>query len=209
MLVLSSGPDFRVALAFVSAVLGFFAFVPYIRDTLAWRTRPQRASWFIWSVLSAVALAAQIAEGANTSVIFTASQFLATTLIFGLSVRRGVGGLGSRIDAAFLALAGTGLAVWYATDVPLYALGITIFVSALGGAITVAKCYLKPATETLNTWLLSAFAAFLAVVAAGTDPGALAYPAYLFILYLGIVVAWLAGRRRAERALRQMPPWAV
>lgn len=63
--------------ALLALLLSLLAFFSYIRDTIACRTQPQRASWLIWSVLSSIAFFTQVAEGATTSLWFIGAQFRA------------------------------------------------------------------------------------------------------------------------------------
>lgn len=180
-----------------SGIVGALAYVPYIRNTLAGRTRPQRASWLIWSVLSAIALCSQIWEGATTSLWFSAVMVSGTFIVFLLSIRYGVGGWIDRRDMWVLALAALGVVAWVLTQDAIYALAMTISISLLGGVVTVAKAYAIPKSETLSKWVLSLVSSALALVAVGAvDPVLMAYPAYLLVLNVAIIAAMLLGRGR-------------
>lgn len=183
----------------LSAGLSVAAFLPYIRDTIRRDCVPQRASWFIWSVLSSISLGSQVFEGATTSLWFAAAQVAGTLAVFTLSLFYGFGRLTSRIDFMVILLAGGGLYIWYLTENSVYALAISISVSLLGGAVTVAKAYLHPQTETLSTWCICLLASFFAILAVGElDPVLLAYPLYILVLNSAIVCAILKGRQRAR-----------
>ncbi len=180
-----------------SAVLSCFAYVPYVLDTIAGRTHPQRASWLIWSVLGSIALGSQIFEGAGPSLWFAAIQVGGTALIFLMSITRGNGTFLRRTDGFVLAAAGIGLVLWALTDTAVYALAITITISLLGGVVTVRKAYLFPHTETLAMWFTSFIAAGFAIAAVGAwNWVLLAYPLYLLVLNGAIVGAMLHGRTR-------------
>ncbi|MEL7012179.1 MAG: hypothetical protein AAFO72_02750 [Pseudomonadota bacterium] len=188
--------DLYTLLGIVSAALSTWAFCPYILNTLRGRTKPQRASWLIWSVLSSIAFVLQIYEGAIESAWFVGSQAFGTVTVFLLSLRYGSGNLLGRQDAAVLIVALMGLIAWKLTDTPAYALAIIIGISALGGSVTVTKSYRFPSSETLTTWVLFAVASFLAVIPVQTAGWMLlAYPLYLFVLYTAIVLAILFGQR--------------
>ncbi|WP_415919404.1 hypothetical protein [Tateyamaria sp. SN6-1] len=183
-----------------SAVLAFCAYLPYMRDVLRGVTQPQRASWLIWSLLSSIALAAQVYEGASTSLWFAGSQVASTWIVFLLSIARGQGAFLSRPDERALWLATVGIVIWYFTDNAVYALALTITISLLGGVLTVTKAYQDPESETLSTWVLSFGAACLAILSVGTlDWALLAYPLYLFVLKTAIITAILLGRSSANR----------
>lgn len=183
--------------ALYAAVLSSLAFLPYIIDTLRGGTRPQRASWLIWSILGSIAFFSQAFEGATHSLWFAGIQVSGTILVFAMSIRRGVGGFLTKGDRLVLCLAGGGLVAWYLTETAVYALMITISISILGGTVTICKAFKVPQSETMATWLLSFVASVCAILAVGRfDWVLLAYPLYLFALNGAIVLAIIAGRMR-------------
>ena len=191
----------------LAAVLSACAYVPYIADTITGRTRPQRASWLIWSVLGSIAVASQIAEGASSPLWFAVVQVGATIVIFALSTRRGSGTYLTRSDGVVLAIAGLGLILWWVTDRAAYALAITISISLIGGLPTALKAYKDPETETLSTWLLSMVASLFALLAVGSfDLVLLAYPLYVLTLYAVFVSAIYLGRSTVSTT--DLPPAA-
>lgn len=189
--------DVLIYFGILSGILSTFAYVPYVIDTAARRTTPQRASWLIWSVLGSIAFFSQLYEGAGESLWFAGVQVTGTVIVFGLSVRFGVGGFLDRRDCLVLLCAAAGLALWYVTESAVYALAITVSISLLGGSVTVLKAFRDPASETLATWFLSFIAATCAVFSVGAlDWVILAYPLYLFTLNGAIVMAVLLGRMK-------------
>lgn len=187
--------DVMLYAGIASGVLSTFAYLPYIIDTVAKRTRPQRASWLIWSVLGSIAFCSQVYEGATDSLWFAGVQVSGTIIVFSLSVFLGAGGFLSRSDLIVLLAATVGLVLWYFTETSVYALAITISISLLGGAVTIVKAFRDPGSETMSTWFLSMLASVCAVLAVGRiDWVILAYPLYLFTLNGGIVMAMLLGR---------------
>lgn len=200
--ILKSAQDDGVmrTLGIASALLATYAFVPYVRDVLARRTEPQKACWLIWSVLSSIALASQVAEGGTDSVWFSAIQVVGTVTVFLISLRHGGGPMMRAGDGFVLWLASLGLVLWAWTDNSVYALIISIAISMLGGWVTIKKAYYYPESETLSTWVMSCVAAALAILAIGSvDIVLMAYPLYLFTLYALIVGAITLGRARAAR----------
>ena len=188
--------------AVLAFLLSALAFLPYIRDTIALKTQPQRASWMIWSTLSSIAFFTQISEGATSSLWFIGAQCACSVSIFLLSIWYGSGSYLSRRNLTIFAAAGVGLAMWYALDAAVYALSMIIAISALGGYATVTKAYRAPESETLSTWVMLVAASVCGVASVGVlDWMHLAYPVYLFGLYGAIVLAVFLGRSRAGAAL--------
>jgi len=181
-------------LGLTAAVLSFVAYIPYAIDTAAGRTRPQRASWLIWSVLSIIAFSVQFYEEASTSLWFAGSQAIASVLIFGLSLRKGTGSIFNSSDYITLVIAGVGVLLWYLTETAAYTLMITITISLLGGVATATKAWHDPESETLMTWVISLVASVLAILSVGeSDLMLLAYPIYLLVLNLLLIGAILFG----------------
>lgn len=182
-------------LAAVSATLGAMAYFPYLRDTHAGRTRPQRATWLIWTVLSAIAFAAQWHAGATHTLWFAGSQVLGCFLVFTMAISKGSSAIFSRTDCLVMLGAAAGLILWWHTDQPSYALAVTISISLAGGLLTVAKANRAPGTETLSKWVIAWIASGVAILSVGTvDWVLIAYPAYLLVLNSLIISAVLLGR---------------
>lgn len=186
----------------LSFCLGLLAFAPYLRDTLAGRTKPQRSSWLIWAVVASIALASQVAEGASHSLWFTTANWLMAVAVFGVAIRHGSGGGFARRDRVSLAAAFCILLLWYLTETAALALALAILVNCLGAWLTIQKAYLAPHSETLTTWGLAAVAAGLGAVSVGRlDPVLIAYPLFLLALRGTVVAAILLGRARRNAAV--------
>ena len=192
----------------LAGLLSMWAYIPYMRDTLAGRTRPDRACWLIWAVLASLSGASNLAEGASASLFFIGVQVAGTVAIFALSIPFGAGAYFCRWNSSLLAAAALGLGIWWMTSEPVWALAMSIGVSAIGGVNTVRKVFYAPETETRLTWQISALAAGLGIFAVGAiDPVLLAYPVYLLVLYLSILCAQTWGERRWDRVWMQSVVW--
>lgn len=179
-----------------SGFLSVVMYIPYLRDIFRHTTKPERASWLIWSMLGGIAFFSQLAKGATDSLWLTGVQTLGVFLIFLLSIRYGMGGLARR-DIIALVAAGVGLILWYVTNEAAIALIFVIIIDAIGGWLTALKAYEDPASETLITWLLSGTSGIFAALAVGSlNYVLLAYPIYIAIINYIVVAAIVLGRRR-------------
>lgn len=186
-------------LGLASGVLVGFSYLPYLKDIFLHTTKPERASWLIWSVLGSIAFFSQLAEGASWSLWLTALDTLGVFLIFILSIKYGVGGL-KRRDIIALIVAGIGLVLWYITRHAAIALYITILIDVAGASLTVIKAYEDPGSETLTTWLVIAAAGILGMLSVGTfNFVLLSYPFYIFLANFSVAIAILLGRARQAR----------
>ncbi len=170
--------------------------VPYVRDILLLKTKPERASWFIWTVLGFIAFFSQLAKGATDSLWLTAGQTFAVFIIVILSIKYGVGGFTKR-DIRALIGAGIGLILWFITKEAAWALILVIIVDSMGTLLTAIKSYEDPESETLSTWLMSGTSGIFGMLAVGTfEPILLAYPFYIVVANYLIVAMVLLGRKK-------------
>jgi hypothetical protein len=179
------------SLAGVTSVLDA---APYIRDVIGRSTRPHRGTWLIWSVLSILALTSQVADGASWSIAMVAADAALTSLIFVLSIQRGVGGVSSS-DATVLAIAAIGVAAWAVSSTPTVATIFVVFADTLAVGLMLPKTWRDPSSETLALYALGSLAGVLSALAVGRfDTSLLLFPVY-FALANAFLAAVIVGRR--------------
>jgi hypothetical protein len=186
------------ALGVAAALVGIADTIPYVRDTLRGSTRPHRGTWLVWSVLTVVVCFSQAADDASWSLLMASTQAVLITIIFALSLRRGVGGT-SHAEGAMLAIAAGGVAGWILADEPIVATACVLAADAIGVAMMVPKTYRDPHSETLATFALAGLSGALAAGAVGAlDVSLLLYPAYFCLVNAGL--ALLIHQRRVRIA---------
>jgi hypothetical protein len=164
---------------YLSGLVNIPGYPPYIRDVLKGTTKPERATWCIWSVLGLIAFFSQLAEGATHS----------------LSIWKGEGGLTGR-DIVCLGLASLGVGLWYVTRHAAYAICLVIVVDLIGAWLTIRKTYISPGSETLVSWMFSAAAGLFSILAVTQrDWAVYAYPVYNLLVCTSIVAAIMIGKR--------------
>ena len=186
------------ALVGVSVILFIVASPPYVLDTLKGKTKPERATWFIWSVLGLIAFVSQVKLGATWSVVYTGLDTLGSVSVFILSLRYGVGGW-TLLDRMALAIAVAGVAVSLIAHQPVIAILGVILADISGTILTVCKTYLAPDSETTVTWLLVGTGALCGLIAVGKfDLGLMLYPAYLTAANYAVPLTQFVGRSRSN-----------
>lgn len=184
----------------LSGILSALCYVPYVRGIIRGHVKPERASWLIWSVLTAMGFFSNLAIGATHSLWLPGVQGIGVIVVFLLSIKHGYGGLLKRDILTLIASALT-LVVWYFTRQPVVAVYLTTLIDAMGGYLTVIKSYEEPDTETPVTWAMSAVAGLFAVLSVGKlDVSLLAYPLYIFLINGAVFVAILLGRRARRQS---------
>lgn len=180
----------------LSGVLSALSYPPYIIAILKGKTKPERASWLIWSVLTAMGFFTQLGVGATHSLWLPGIQGIGVIIVFLLSLRYGFGGLLKR-DILTLIAAACILVTWYFTENAALAVYLVVVIDAMGAWLTVRKAYEYPESETLITWVLSGTGGFFGLLAVGVySLPLLSYPFYIFVCNFAVVVAILLGRRK-------------
>ena len=182
------------AIAILGIILQLVGFVPYIVDIFRGKTKPERASFWIFTLLIVITIAAQLSQGLTWATVLLMVWAFNTGFIALLSIKYGYGTF-KRRDFISVLVALVGVALWWVTDQPLIAALIVVAVDFAGFWLTLAKTWVAPHTETLIAWLLSGLGAVCALAAAGTvDPVQISYLLYSAIANLGIV--WMILYRR-------------
>ena len=191
------------AFGIVAGILQLVASAPYVRDILRGSTRPQRATWTIWTTLSFVVLASQWASGATWSLALVIGQTAACAVIFVLAMGRGVGGV-SRVELVLLGIAAIGIAGWQIADDPIIATCSVVVADLIGMALMLPKTYRSPGSETASTFAIGGVSTLFALAAIETLTPALAlYPAYILVADV-ILVTLIVLRRRALAVARSL-----
>ncbi len=186
--------DWHAILGLLSGLLIFFAVVPYIRDILKGETKPNAVSWFGWTLLLAIGLAAQIKEGASFSALLIAGDVLGTGVVFILSLKYGVAKY-SLLDKTSLALGLLAILLWSITKNPLVALVLSVLADFIVSIPTVRKSISDPLSETPSAFFMFAIAALMGIISTTKfDLANLLFPVYLLVINL--VIAGFSYRGR-------------
>lgn len=163
----------------ISGVVALAAFVPYVRGILRGQTRPNIASWWIWTTVGACLCASYLSVGSRTSIWTPIGYVIGPLLIAILSLRYGQKGR-TWLDSFCLLSATASLILWWWSGSAQLALGMNILVDACGALPTIRKTYQDPESEDRTAWLLFLLAGVLNLIA--VTPWTLvtaAYPVYL------------------------------
>ncbi|OGE84246.1 MAG: hypothetical protein A3B23_00430 [Candidatus Colwellbacteria bacterium RIFCSPLOWO2_01_FULL_48_10] len=200
LLAMIDSPDFRRYVGILAGVLTIIEFVPYIYSIVKGKTKPERASWSIWALVTAIGLASFYSSGARETIWMLVAYVAATITVSLLSIRYGVGGW-TKFDRYIIFSCALCLVVWWLTGSPLIALAMTITIDALAALPTIRKTYYHPESEDRLAWVISLSAGGLNLLAVEKwDFAHASYPIYLFIM-IGIVTELiLRPRHRRHRA---------
>jgi hypothetical protein len=180
--------------------VGVVGYAPYIKDIWKKTTKPDRIAWLIWTFEYTALFFAQASAGALWSLWLVGLQLVGVAIIFGLSLKYGVGRF-TRSTYLLLVIISASLVVWNMTDSAALAIIILLAVEASGVIITAVKTYKSPGSETLSFWYLIAAAGLLGVLAVepDTSPILYLYPVSLIVMSSSVIAASYLGGRRAQK----------
>ncbi len=190
-------PPFSVLAGWIAGVLSFLAFLPYIVAILRGQTRPNRATWWIWTTAGLVLGASYHFSGAETTIWVPVSYIVGPLVTALLSIRYGEGG-STPLDRGCFAGAGAGLLFWWWFNSPVVALVMTLGVDFAGAVPTIKKAYLAPHTEDRLAWALFIAGNAFNLLAVDRWEFAIAiYPVYMFLASGSIAALVLRPRPAA------------
>lgn len=186
--------QFRELAGDIAGGFFFLAFVPYIIDILRRRTKPNRATWLIWTILGVLILLSYKSIGAQDTLPVAIAGAIGPFAILFLSIRYGEGGT-SELDIAGLIGSAVGLGAWWFTTNPFIGLILFLLTDWVGAALTIAKTWEDPSGESLPAWLLWLASSVLQLVALSSwDIHFLIYP-LSFLISQSIQVLCIILRR--------------
>ena len=171
---------------------------PYFIDILKGKTKPQRTTWFIWSILGIIAFISQVQLRAHWSLVFAGFDSAGSLAVFILSLKYGVGGW-STTDKIALGIAAAGIVMSIVFNRPFVALFGVILADISGAVLTIQKTYKDPGSETTISWIFIGISSVFGALAVGKIVlGLLLYPIYLAGGNFAVATAIYLGRM-AER----------
>jgi hypothetical protein len=189
-------PEYRELAGMIGGGIFFAAFVPYFIDILRGRTKPQRATWIIWTILGVLILLSYKSVGAQNTIWVAIAGALCPAVILVLSIWRGVGG-SSKLDIAGLVGAAIGITAWWLTTSPFVGLVMFMLTDQVASVPTMVKLWHEPESESLPAWLLWLLSSIFQLFALeGWDLQVSIYPLSYLVGQIVIVALILRKYRR-------------
>ena len=185
-------------LGILAGVLDFVTNGIYIRSIVQGRTKPDRVTWWVLGLVSAMITISYYASGARETIWLPVAYTIGFLIIGALSLKYGEGpfrlNLLDRVAVAGALISGF---VWWLVRSPVPALFMNMLTEFVGLAPTINKAYRRPWTEDSAAWILGTLASFLNVLAIREWTFAIsAYPIYVFLTDAVIVYFILRKRNR-------------
>ncbi len=174
----------------------------YIWDTIRGQTRPNRVSWFMWSLAPLVAFAAELDKhvGLLALTTFMAGFCPLLILISSFVNKKSVWKL-TTFDFICGLLSLLGLSLWAITKEGNVAIIFAILADALAALPTLTKSYSDPESESWFAFFTAAISAAIALLTINNWTFAnYAFPLYLLLICSTLVI--LIKFKAAQKFLR-------
>lgn len=149
-------------LAITASVIIVFSVAPYIIDIIRGKSRPNIVSWFTWSLLTSIAMAAAFADHEPRTALLLLGETTGTLLVAVSGLKYGYAKL-SLFDGLCQAGAITGLILWLVFNSPTVATIAVITVDMLAALPTLKHSWVNPQEETWQTYMLVVIASVLTI----------------------------------------------
>ena len=188
--------DTKTAFGIVAGVIAFLAYIVYIVSIFKGESKPNRATWWIWSFMGLVIGVSYFFSGAENTIWVPLVEFLGPLSIAILSIKYGEGGLDDRTDIICLTGAIISIILWIIFDSPVVALVTNLVVDSFALIPTIKKSYLRPEGEDFWAWFGTGVADSLNLFAAERPSFAiLLYPIYMLVSDLIIILILLLKKK--------------
>lgn len=184
----------KIIFLILAAVITVGSAVPYARDILKGKTKPNIVSWITWTLLTGIATAAEIAASEYVAAIFTGSAVLETAIIVVLGLRHGYVKY-ERFDVICQISAVVGIILWQLFNSPAIGVLASVIIDFVGALPTIRHSWQKPGEETWTTYALSGLGGVLAIVAL-KDYNLISLPYAIYIVLINAAFSLIIVERK-------------
>ncbi|OGI68051.1 hypothetical protein A2738_02580 [Candidatus Nomurabacteria bacterium RIFCSPHIGHO2_01_FULL_42_15] len=188
--------DIKVVLGIIAGVIAFLAYIVYIISIFRGGSKPNRATWWIWSFMGLVIGISYYASGAVNTIWVPFVEFIGPFSIALLSIKYGEGGLNNKTDLICLFGAIFSIILWVIFNNPVVALVTNLLIDSFAIVPTIKKSYLRPEGEDFWAWFGTGVADSLNMFAVERFTFAiLLYPIYMLVSDLIIIFILLLRKK--------------
>lgn len=192
--------DIRFLLGIIAGIIAFSAYIVYIVSILKGKSKPSRATWWIWSFMGLVLAVSYYFSGAENTIWVPIVEFIGPLSIAILSIKYGEGGLEDKTDLLCMFGAFVSILVWIISNNPVLALVTNLFIDTFALVPTIKKTYLRPEGEDFWAWFGTGVADTMNLFAIERFTfGIMVYPIYMLVSDLIIIVLIIIGNNRKSK----------
>lgn len=144
----------------VGVIVSFIGGLSYLYGTVKGSTKPNRVTWFLWTLAPLIAFVAELDQGVGIQSLMTFMVGFNPLLIFLASfVNKKSQWQITRFDLLCGALSIVGIILWYLSKNSNIAIIFSILADGMAGVPTLVKSYKFPESESYYVYLGGAFSA--------------------------------------------------
>jgi len=192
--------NIQETIGIIAGVLAIGGYVPYIISIIRGKTLPNKATWFIWTVIGGLLAFSYLAEGDPQAIWLPLGYFLGPLIVAGLSLRYGYS-TWTRLDKVCIIAAVISIIPWVLSKNATLTLLINVIIDSTGAIPTLVKTHREPETEDLVAWVVFLVANTLQLFAISELNLSVTYPIYLFFLAGSMVILILKGKIRKKMSV--------
>jgi hypothetical protein len=187
--------SYKEYLGYISLVIAFSSYAPYIRSVLIKQTKPHVFSWIIWGVLTSIGFFAQYSKGAGPGAWATGFVACGCFIVALLAIKEGEKNI-TKGDTMMFIAALMAIPAWYFTKEPLTAVILITIIDAIGGYYpTLRKSYYNPLEEMMTTYVLGIIQIIISLCALENySLTTMLYPVFVAFANGGLIVLVLWRR---------------
>lgn len=149
----------------ISVLLTVWGSLDYLVATLKGRVKPNRVTWFLWSLAPLVAFGGQLSEGVGWPSLMTfAVGFCPLAIFIASFIAKEAKWHLSAFDYVCGGLSLLGLLGWVITKDGIVAITFALIADILAGIPTLVKAWKAPETESYFVYLLTVAAAAITLL---------------------------------------------
>ena len=174
---------------FVAAAASLIAALVYIRSMFKGKTKPNRVTWFMWSIAPFIATVVSVSNGVGLAVLPVFMSGFSPLLVFTASFfnKKAYWKL-LPFDYVCGILSGLAIALWYVTKDPNIAIIFAIISDAFAAVPTLIKGWHNPETESAWPYIIGVFSPLSSFLVATTWMfSELVFPTYLIVINVLLV----------------------
>ena len=192
----------------VAIVLSIVGYIPYLRDTFRGKTKPHAFSWTVWTVITFIVGAAQLAAGAGWGTVHNLVTGIICLVIVVYALRNKDKDI-KPVDVVLFCAALAAIPLWVVTKNPTLSIVLITVIDTLSFVPTFRKTWHDPGSETLISYVLAGVKYVVSLAAISVYGFAtLVYPIALIAMnaiIVGIILVRNGAVKAAGRSLSAGP----
>lgn len=168
---------------YLAAIITFIGIFIYAIDTLRGKTKPNRVTWVLWTIVPLITFFAQLSEGVGLSSIFALAYALGPlfVVIASFANKKAYWKL-TFFDYICGAISLLAIVLWYVTGNGVVAIVCSIIADFAAGLPTLRKSFTHPESENIAAYVVGVISAIITLLTLQHyDPASTIFAVYILL----------------------------